>query len=99
MWSAYHFLGNQDAWKALPPDIQRVVERNLTKYALLQRRDTQLRNDSLAEKLVRQGMTIEHADSAGLRAKLASSGFYGKWRDRFGAQAWSLLEKTSGKLA
>ncbi len=99
MWSAYHFLGNQDAWKALPPDVQSVVERNLTKYALLQRRDTQLRNDSLAEKLVRQGMTMNRADANALRAKLAASGFYTKWRDKFGVQAWSLLEKTSGKLA
>ena len=99
MWSAYHFLGNQDAWKALPPDVQAVVERNLSKYALLQRRDTQLRNDSLADKLARRGMAINKAETTGMRAKLTSSGFYTKWRDKFGAQAWSLLEKTSGKLA
>jgi tripartite ATP-independent transporter DctP family solute receptor len=99
MWSAYHFLGNGDAWKALPPDIQAVVERNLTTCALLQRRDTQLRNDSLADKLGRRGMTINVADGAALRAKLAASGFYTRWRDKFGPQAWALLEKTSGKLA
>jgi tripartite ATP-independent transporter DctP family solute receptor len=99
MWSAYHLLGNQDAWKALPPDVQAIVERNLTKSALLQRRDTQERNDSLADKLVRRGMVLNKADTAGMRAKLSSSGFYTKWRDKFGAQAWALLEKTSGKLA
>jgi tripartite ATP-independent transporter DctP family solute receptor len=99
MWSAFHLLGNADAWKALPPDVQRIVDRNLTKYALLQRRDTQLRNDSLAEKLVRRGMALNRADTSGFRAKLASSGFYTRWRDKFGAQAWGLLEKTSGKLA
>jgi TRAP-type C4-dicarboxylate transport system substrate-binding protein len=99
MWSAYHLLGNQEAWNALPADVQRVVERNLTKYALLQRRDTQLRNDSLADKLARRGMAISVAETSGMRAKLSSSGFYTKWRDKFGAQAWSLLEKTSGKLA
>ena len=99
MWSAFHFLGNADAWKALPPDVQRVVDRNLTKYALLQRRDTQIRNDTLADKLARHGMQLNKADTSGFRTKLASSGFYGKWRDKFGAQAWSLLEKTSGKLA
>jgi TRAP-type C4-dicarboxylate transport system substrate-binding protein len=99
MWSAYHLLGNQDAWKALPPDVQAIVERNVTKYALLQRRDTQERNDSLADKLVRRGMVLNRADTSGMRAKLSSSGFYTKWRDKFGAQAWSLLEKTSGKLA
>lgn len=99
MWSAYHLLGNQEAWNALPADVQRVVERNLTKYALLQRRDTQLRNDSLADKLARRGMAISTAETSGMRAKLSSSGFYTKWHDKFGAQAWSLLEKTSGKLA
>jgi len=99
MWSAYHLLGNQEAWNALPADVQHVVDRNLTKYALLQRRDTQLRNDSLADKLARRGMVISTAETSGMRAKLSSSGFYTKWRDKFGAQAWSLLEKTSGKLA
>lgn len=99
MWSAFHFLGNQDAWNALPHDVQAVVERNLAKYALLQRRDTQLRNDSLSEKLARRGLTINKADTSGFRAKLTSAGFYTKWRDKFGAPAWALLEKTSGKLA
>lgn len=98
MWSAYHFLGNQDAWKALPPDVQATVDRNLTKYALLQRRDTQLRNDTLADKLARRGMVVNKGDTNALRRKLTSSGFYAKWRDRFGSQAWGLLEKTSGKL-
>ncbi|GAC1581780.1 MAG: TRAP transporter substrate-binding protein [Candidatus Elarobacter sp.] len=99
MWSAYHLLGNQDAWKALPPQIQTSVERNLATYALLQRRDTQLRNDSLSEKLARRGMTINRAETGGLRARLSSSGFYSRWKEKFGERAWSLLEKTSGKLA
>ena len=99
MWSAYHFLGNGDAWKALPPDVQRVVETNLTKYALLQRRDTQIRNDTLADKLVRDGMVMNKAETGSMRAKLTSSGFYGRWKAKFGDQAWSLLERTSGKLA
>jgi len=99
MWSAFHFLGNMEAWNALPRDVQSVVERNLAKFALLQRRDTALRNESLAEKLVRRGMIINKADTSGFRSKLQGSGFYTKWRDKFGAQAWTLLEKTSGKLA
>jgi tripartite ATP-independent transporter DctP family solute receptor len=99
MWSAYHLLGNQDAWNALPAAVQTVVDRNLTKYALLQRRDTQIRNETLADKLARRGMTLNNADTAGFRAKLQQAGFYTKWRDRFGAQAWALLERTSGRLA
>jgi hypothetical protein len=34
-----------------------------------------------------------------LRSKLAGSGFYARWKEKFGAPAWALLEKTSGKLA
>jgi tripartite ATP-independent transporter DctP family solute receptor len=99
MWSAFHFLGNQESWKALSPDVQAVVERNLGKYALLQRRDTQLRNDSLSEKLARRGLKLNRADTSGFRSRLSSSGFYARWHEKFGNAAWSLLEKTSGKLA
>jgi tripartite ATP-independent transporter DctP family solute receptor len=99
MWSSYHVLGNLDAWNALPKDIQASVDRNLTKHALIERRDTALRNVSLSEKLGRRGMTINKADTSGFKAKLSENGFYKRWKDTFGAQAWDLLEAHSGKLA
>jgi tripartite ATP-independent transporter DctP family solute receptor len=99
MWSAYHLLGNRDAWNALPPDIQATAERNLTKYALLARHDTALRNASLGDQLGRRGMIVNRAQTAGFRAKLSASGFYTRWKATFGPQAWSLLEAHSGKLA
>jgi TRAP-type transport system periplasmic protein len=99
MWSAYHVLGNADAWRALPSDVRAMVERNLTTYALRQRRDTALRNASLAEKLVRRGMILNRADVSGFRARLTASGFYEKWRATFGARAWGLLEAHAGRLA
>jgi TRAP-type transport system periplasmic protein len=99
MWSAYHFLGNADAWKALPRDVQAVVERNLTTYALLQRADTQRKNDALADQLTRRGMVVFRTDVRGFRARLTAAGFYAKWRSAFGSHAWDLLERYSGKLA
>ncbi len=98
MWSAYWLLGNQDAWNALPRDVQGVVSRNAAKYALLQRRDTALLNASLADKLQRRGMTLNNANTAGFRAHLRDSKFYERWKTEFGAAAWSLLEASSGKL-
>ncbi|MBD5654393.1 MAG: TRAP transporter substrate-binding protein [Candidatus Eremiobacteraeota bacterium] len=98
MWSAYHLLGNMEAYNALPKDVQASVERNLTKYALAQRRDTALRNLSVADKLARRGMTINKADTSGFRTKLTSSGFYKKWKESFGSEAWDLLESHAGKL-
>jgi tripartite ATP-independent transporter DctP family solute receptor len=97
MWSAYWLLGNSDAWKALPVDVQAVVQRNTAAYALLQRRDVELRNATLADKLRREGMTLNVADTASFRAQLGD--FYRSWRDQFGTTAWGLLEQTSGKLA
>jgi TRAP-type transport system periplasmic protein len=97
MWSAYWLLANPDAWKALPPAIQSVVERNAAKYALLQRADTASRNASLADKLTRRGMMLNVAETAGFRARLAD--FYKRWKDEFGATAWDLLERYSGRLA
>jgi TRAP-type transport system periplasmic protein len=96
MWSAFHLLGNMDAWKALPSDIQAVVVKNSAKYALAQRGDVQLLNDTLIDKLRREGMAINTADVAGFRARLTD--FYKTYRGVFGDTAWGLLEKTSGKL-
>jgi tripartite ATP-independent transporter DctP family solute receptor len=98
MWSAYWLLGNQDAWKALPPDVQAVVQRNAAKYAVLQRRDTALLNASLADKLGRRGMQINAAETASFRGKLRDAKFYDRWKAEFGATAWDLLEAHSGKL-
>lgn len=96
MWSAFHLLGNMDAWNALPHDIQAVVARNSAKYALLQRRDTQLLNDTLVDKLRREGMAVNTADVSGFRPRL--TGFYKEYHQTFGDTAWNLLEQTSGKL-
>ncbi len=99
MWSAYHFLGNANAWRALPAEIRRIVESNLTKYALLQRADTARLNAALAGVLVRKGMVLNEADATTFRRKLSESGFYAKWKSAFGAEAWSLLEAASGPSA
>ncbi len=90
-------MANKDAWAALPPDIQGVVERNVAKYALLQRHDSALFAAASADKLQRQGMLVNVADAASFRAKLAT-GFYQRWSNEFGSKAWSLLESYTGKL-
>jgi tripartite ATP-independent transporter DctP family solute receptor len=99
MWSAFHLLGNTGAWNALPPDIQAIVDRNLTKYILLQRQDNENLNASLSDDLVKKGMMRNRADAGSFRSKLVASGFYDKWQRTFGGQAWSLLEAVTGKLA
>jgi tripartite ATP-independent transporter DctP family solute receptor len=96
VWSGSWVVANTDAWNALPADIRAVVERNQAKYALLERRDQVHMNDSLADKLRRQGMVFNNSDVAPMRARLGA--YYAKWKSEFGATAWSLLEARVGKL-
>jgi tripartite ATP-independent transporter DctP family solute receptor len=95
-WSGFTLLANAGAWAALPRDIQEVVERNAEKHALLQRQDTEQINAAGAEELARRGMKVNHADTASFRAALG--GFYARWREKAGPEAWRLLESYAGEI-
>jgi tripartite ATP-independent transporter DctP family solute receptor len=95
-WSGFTLLANADHWRALPRDIQDIVERNAEKFALLQREDIEHVNAAGAEELARRGMQVNDADTASFRAKLG--GFYARWRERAGPATWRLLESYAGEL-
>jgi len=98
MWSGFNLLANLRFWNGLPEDVQQVVQRNVKKYVALQREYTDKLNDDLQTRLAAEhGMIFNTADAAGFRAKLGP-GFYGRWRNQFGATAWSLLENEVGRL-
>ena len=97
MWTGYWTVANNDAWKALPPDIQAVVARNMARYVNLERDDVFLLNKSLSDKLQRHGLVANVADTKEMRSRL--SPYYARWKAEFGSTAWSLLEAKVGKLA
>ncbi len=43
-------------------------------------------------------MTFTKPDPAQFRAALVKTGFYGQWQKTYGAEAWSQLEKYTGRL-
>ena len=96
MATMFWYLGNLDAWNALPPDIQKVALHHADRAAILQRRDTELQAAAIADKLRRFGLTFNTADTDSMRRALKP--FYAKWKGEFGSAAWDLLEKTSGPL-
>jgi tripartite ATP-independent transporter DctP family solute receptor len=96
-WACWWFIANQDAWKALPPDVQGIVTRNVAKYAALQRRDFARLTASLTGRLRQLGMQEYQCDVPSLKARLGP--YYAKWKNEFGSAAWSRLEKYSGRLA
>ncbi len=95
-WSGFTLIANAGAWAALPAEIQRVVEANAEKAALLQRQDTEAINLAGAEELALRGMIVNTADPASFRARLGP--FYARWRERAGPDAWRLLETYSGAI-
>jgi tripartite ATP-independent transporter DctP family solute receptor len=95
-WSGFTLLANNQAWRALPSEIQAIVEHNAEKFALLQRENIEQVNAAGAEELARRGMTVNTADTASFRAKLAP--FYARWREKAGPAKWRLLESYAGEI-
>jgi tripartite ATP-independent transporter DctP family solute receptor len=99
MWDGFWMLANQDAWAKLPPDIQEIVTRNFAKSALDNRVDTAKLNASLADDMKSKGLTFNSPDKEPFRKMLSDAGFYREWKEKFGAEAWAVLEKYSGPLS
>ncbi|MFI4988435.1 MAG: TRAP transporter substrate-binding protein [Alphaproteobacteria bacterium] len=99
MWDGFWFLANAPAWQRLPKDIQEIVERNLNAAALKDREDIRHLNETLQGELAEKGMTFNKTDAESFRTALRKAGFYGEWKEKYGAEAWGLLEKAVGQLA
>jgi tripartite ATP-independent transporter DctP family solute receptor len=99
MWDGWWLLINRRAWERLPHSVQEIVSGTLNAAAIEQRRDVADLNARLRTELVGKGLVFNDVDVAPFRQKLQQSGFYVQWRDKFGADAWSLLEEATGRLA
>jgi TRAP-type C4-dicarboxylate transport system substrate-binding protein len=97
MWTGFNFLASMKFWNQLPSDIQRVVDRNVTKYAARQRVWAQARNATLETELPSKGAIINTVDSETFKRALEAN-FYRRWRAELGATAWDLLEAEVGRL-
>jgi tripartite ATP-independent transporter DctP family solute receptor len=98
IWSGYWLLMNPDAWKRLPPDIQAMFTRELNAAAVKARADTARLNNSVADKLRRRGMQFNDVDVASFKKKLTDAKYYDRWKNEFGAKAWTALERYANKL-
>ena len=99
MWDGFWFLANAAAFKKLPNDLQEIVARNLDAAALKDREDIRKLNESLQDELTKRGMVFNTTDAELFRTALRKAGFYAEWKQKFGAQAWRLLESHVGALS
>jgi TRAP-type transport system periplasmic protein len=99
MWDGFWTLANGRVWAALPKDLQDVVERNLNAAAKQEREDVRALNASLQGALSQKGMGFNSTDPQLFRAALRNAGFYAEWKEKYGAQAWAVLESQVGALS
>ena len=96
-WSGFTLTANVQAWQALPAEIRAIIEKHADAAALAQRKDIEKLNAEALGVLRGKGMIVNEADTSGFRKSLAA--FYARWREIYGAKAWTLLEARVGRLA
>jgi len=99
MWDGFWFLANQRAWQSLPDDVRTIVAKHINAAGLKEREDVAKLNASLQQDLAAKGLIFNRPDPVPFRSKLRAAGFYTEWKGKYGEEAWSLLEKSVGKLA
>ena len=99
MWDGFWFLANRRAWEALPDDIRGIVAKHINAAGLKERDDVAKLNAMLQQDLAAKGLVFNRPDPAPFRDKLRAAGFYTEWKGKYGDEAWSLLERSVGKLA
>jgi TRAP-type transport system periplasmic protein len=99
VWDGYWILGNKRAFDRLPKELQEIVTRELDRSATDQRADVAKLSVSLRQDLTAKGIQFVEVDREPFRQALAKTTFYKDWKGKYGDEAWSHLEKFSGKLA
>jgi TRAP-type transport system periplasmic protein len=99
MWDGFWFLANRRAWESLPDDVRAVVAKHINAAGLKERDDVAKLNATLQQDLAAKGLDFNRPDPAPFRDKLRAAGFYTEWKNKYGDEAWALLEKSVGKLA
>ena len=98
MWDGFWFLASGKTWARLPKDLQAVVAKHINAAALNERDDIRRLNNSLEVELKTKGLVFNTINPETFRAALKKSGFYAEWKQKYGPEAWTILEKYSGHL-
>jgi hypothetical protein len=56
-------------------------------------------NVTLQKGLTDKGMVFNQTTPESFRDRLRTGGFYSEWKGKLGDEAWSVLERYTGKIA
>jgi len=99
VWDGFLFIASGKTWNRLPEDLRVIVSRAIDEAGVKQRADIANLMESVRAELEAKGMIFNKPDPAPFREALRKAGFYAEWKERFGAEAWGILEKNVGQLA
>ncbi len=98
VWDGYLILANRRFWGGLPDDLKAIMVREFDRSGQEERADIATLSQSLRADLTAKGVTFIDVDREPFRQALSQTTFYSDWRAKYGDEAWSLLEASSGKL-
>ena len=98
-WSEFWFVANSRVWKMLPADIQQVIAKHINAGARRQRDDMARSSADLRKVLEGKGLAFNTVDTEAFRKQLSARGFYAQAKDKFGPEAWALLQQYAGAIA
>ena len=99
MWDGFWLLGNRRAFERLPADAQEIVSREYSAAAFAERADLAKLNADVRGTLEKNGLVFNTVDQASFRGALKQAGFYKDWREKYGEDAWHVLEDSVGKVS
>lgn len=99
MWDGFWFLANRRAWERIPENLRTIVAKNINAAAMKERADIAAMNVTLQKGLTDKGMIFNQTTPESFRDRLRTGGFYSEWKGKLGDEAWSVLERYTGKIA
>ncbi|UHC16565.1 TRAP transporter substrate-binding protein [Methylobacterium currus] len=97
-WDGLWILAHGRTWDGLPADARALIARHFDAAVERQRQAFVQMNTQGEARLRAKGLVVNTPDRAPFRAALERAGYYAEWKGRFGAEAWTALERHTGPL-
>ena len=97
-WDGFWMLASGRIWRGVPADVQQVMAKHLNAAALKERDDVAKANLELQKSLEGKGLVFNKVDVDAFQKALSATSFYGQWKEKFGAEAWTLVQKYAGNI-
>ena len=99
MWDGLWIIANGKRIKSLAQDDLALITKSFEAATEKQRAETERLNVDLEGILKGKGLVFNRPDKASFRQTLTKAGFYADWKQKYGPEAWAVLERYSGNLA